>query len=853
MSAKNRQKLRSLGLIFVWVVIVAMALAFAPSCGGGGEDAIVAPPEELEDEEGRVSNRPIIVTISPRVASPGQTITIAGLYFGDEEEADSMVTLGGRPFTVVSWSDETIEATVPQNATSGIVVVTVGTLSSQSGTNAQLFIGESPPTGTPLIVHLSDDTASVGSRITVYGFNFGASRGDSVVTFAGKDGARIPATVVTETVNGESREQWSNTSIQVIVPAGEPGTPTVTGPVIVTVNGVDSNSNFYFNPLPAMPGTNAPIVTGISPENGPSGTTVTITGINFGYSRGVSIVTIGGLRLQVVSWSDTEIVAIIPQGATTNLIRVLIGGLAAESPHAFVVDAVPFLSAVVPEVLQVGQGMKIYGRDFGSSPGSVIFTPQSEAPGQSTTTVSGTSITSWSDSAIEIAHLPSLNSDAGVPLKVTVRTGGGVPQVSSNYITVSVYSPVQVTLNVDYTTGVAGDTEFTFDVGVGGGSAPYDVSIQFGDERSESVGDINNTKTFTHTYLSAGSYTPSVRVTDATGNRSTITGDTITIVGLAEPVIRDVSIVELDTGASNEFRPNAEVGEYFGYYLGQVFNFDESFIPILDDPSVGLAGMETYAKRQWPLFILEGRPYAYRVGGGSLVQIEGFNLLAGQLPGGHGHILQLNYTGTPYTVASGSFAMWGDDFIRFRVPDVPNPISGDIGIVFDAVSGKDPIVSPTKLVAAPVLTDYTPNSPHMDQKITITLNDGVPPQVGDFVGTKAYLFWTFPATIDGGGAWQFDRDGDGDNDNYLLPVGYPITILPGQTSITFDLNRIYQDAPYPARDPGAGVVGVVGVVPAPGTWEVFLWVGSKSGAFKGVFANSGIVSNDLAIVNVQQP
>ncbi len=859
MSARNRQNLRSLGLVFISVVILAMTMGLAFSCGGGGEDIIVPPPEELETEQGRVSNRPIIVAISPRVTNVGQTVTVTGLYFGDEEESSSLVTIGGRRFDVVSWGDTVIEVLVPENAESGIVVVTVGTLSSQSGTNAQLFIGEGPPTGEPLIVHLSHDTASMGSRMTVYGFNFGASRDDSLVTFTRKDDARIPAAVVTEYLNGEPRELWSATSIQVIVPAGEPDIPIVSGPVIVTVSGVDSNSNFLFNPLPVPPGSDAPLISTISPERGPAGTGVTITGVNFGYSRGVSVVTIGGLQLQIITWLDTEIVAVIPQGATTNLIRVLVGGIPAESPRAFIVDAVPFLSAVIPDVLEVGQKMQVYGRDFGTDVGSVILTPPAGASGQGSTTVSG-GITSWSNSMITIDRLPSLNSDAGIPLEVTVRTGGSTPQVSTNSIIVNVYSPVQVTLDVDYTAGVANDTTFEFSVGVGGGVGPYSVLIDYGDDETEPKDGVVSTTSFDHTYHSAGTYTTSVRATDATGGRTSITGQSIMVVALGEPVIRDISIVELDAGGTPaDFRPNDEVGEYFGHYLNVVYNFDESFIPILDD--VNLGDMETFAKRQWPLYTLGGRPYAYRVRGGSKVTIAGFNLLAGQLATSHGHILQLNHSAdSPFQILLGSdeCAGWTDNFIQFRAPDVSSAIGGDVGIVFDAASGKDPIVSPTKLVAAPVLFGYVavPSPPTMDGSITINFNDGTPPQVGDYIGTKAYLFCSFPADLQGGGQWIYDRNGDGiDGDNYLLPGGISITILPGQNSLTFDLNGIYQNGNvgYWARDPSPGVVGTVVVVPAPGEWRVYLWVGSKTSPFAESFANSGIISNELRILGVTVP
>ena len=673
---------------------------------------------------------------------------------------------------------------------------------------------------------------------------------------------RIPAAVVTEYVNGEPRELWSDTSIQVLVPAGEPDIPIVSGPVIVTVNGIDSNSNFLFNPLPVPPGSDAPLINAVSPESGPAGTAVTLTGVNFGYSRGVSVATIGGLQLQVITWTDSEIIAVIPQGATTNLIRVLIGGVPAESPYAFMVDAVPFLSAVIPNVLEVGQSMQVYGRDLGPDVGSVTLTPPAGASGQGSTTVSGGGITSWSDSMITIDRLPSLNSDAGVPLDVTVRTGGSAPQVSENSITVNVYSPVQVTIDVDYTAGVAVETTFEFSVGVGGGAGPYTVVIDYGNSVTEQASELVASATsFDYVYQTAGTYTALVRATDANGSRTSVTGNPINVVAIGEPVIRDISIIDLDPGGTPaDFRPNDEVGEYFGHYLNTIYNFDESFIPILD--AVDLGDMETFAKRQWPLYTLEGRPYAYRVKGGSLVQIVGFNLLADQEQGNHGHILQLNYNGDglPFLIGVGSdeYASWEDTFIQFRVPDVDTTIGGDVGIVFDGVSGKDAIVSPVKLVAAPVLFGYVadPSPPAMNGRITINFNDGTPAQVDSYIGTKAYLFWTFPADLEAGGPWTFDRNGDGSStDNYLLPGGVPVTILPGQSSLEFDLNTIYRDgnALYGARDPAPGDPGAVGVTPRAGNWKVYMWVGSKPSPFAESFANSGIISNELIILGVTAP
>jgi len=57
---------------------------------------------------------------------------------------------------------------------------------------------------------------------------------------------------------------------------------------------------------------NTPTVTSVSPPYGPPGVQVTITGTDFLPTQGGSTITIGGNIATVISWSDTEIVVLIP-------------------------------------------------------------------------------------------------------------------------------------------------------------------------------------------------------------------------------------------------------------------------------------------------------------------------------------------------------------------------------------------------------------------------------------------------------------------------------------------------------------------------------------------------------------
>jgi regulation of enolase protein 1 (concanavalin A-like superfamily) len=160
-----------------------------------------------------------------------------------------------------------------------------------------------PASTAPTITSLSPASGSVGTAVTIQGGNFGASKGSSTVTFNG--------TIATPT-------SWSASSIVVPVPTG-----ATTGNVVVTVGGVASNA-LAFSVVAAA----APSITSLSPPSGPVGTAVTITGTNFGASKGTSTVTFNGTTATPTSWSASSIVVPVPTGATTGNVVVTVGGVA---------------------------------------------------------------------------------------------------------------------------------------------------------------------------------------------------------------------------------------------------------------------------------------------------------------------------------------------------------------------------------------------------------------------------------------------------------------------------------------------------------------------------------------------
>ncbi len=110
----------------------------------------------------------------------------------------------------------------------------------------------------PNIASLNPTSGPVGTSVTILGANFGATQGTSTVKFNGTNAAPT---------------NWGTTSITVPVPAG-----ATSGGVVVTVGSVASNTvNFTVT-------TPAPSITSLNPTSGLVGTSVTITGANFGAS-----------------------------------------------------------------------------------------------------------------------------------------------------------------------------------------------------------------------------------------------------------------------------------------------------------------------------------------------------------------------------------------------------------------------------------------------------------------------------------------------------------------------------------------------------------------------------------------
>src|SRR5205807_2163045 len=79
-------------------------------------------------------------------------------------------------------------------------------------------------------------------------------------------------------------------------------------------------------PPPPPPPT--PTITNLVPASSVVGTSVTITGTNFGAIQGASTLTFHGTAATPTSWSGTSIAAPVPAGVTTGNVVVTVNGIA---------------------------------------------------------------------------------------------------------------------------------------------------------------------------------------------------------------------------------------------------------------------------------------------------------------------------------------------------------------------------------------------------------------------------------------------------------------------------------------------------------------------------------------------
>ncbi len=380
---------------------------------------------------------PAVGTVSPAQGAAGTEVVIRGTDFGPAEEAEqgtAGVSFNGVAGTPASWSGTEIRVAVPEGATAGPVVVTVGGEAS----NGVGFTVTGAGAARPSIVSVSPERAAVGTEVVIRGENFGdpegAEQGTRGVSF-----------------NGVWAEPslWSEGEIRVAVPEGAPS-----GQVVVAVEGEASDGVGFGVAGPA------PVIETVDPTHGPEGTGVVIRGEHFGSpigaAQGTAGVSFGGVWAEPSFWSGTEIRAVVPEGVESGLVAVTVGGQesngvdftvtaggkgAAGSTVATVSASTsdeeensgPEITSLSPDSGAVGTSVTVTGTGFGAVAGdtsTVSFNGVAGVP------------TSWSETAIRVP-VPAGATSGPVTVTVGGQKSNGVEFRLTPQLAISVVSGIE--------------------------------------------------------------------------------------------------------------------------------------------------------------------------------------------------------------------------------------------------------------------------------------------------------------------------------------------------------------------------------------------------------------------------
>lgn len=191
----------------------------------------------------------------------------------------------------------------------------------------------------PAITSVSPQEGYAGQLITITG--------------TALDGATVQVGTTAATTGSVSP-----TSVQFTVPGVALGTQKIT---LTATGGTATFDNFKIIAVPPK----APAISTFSPTQGPSGTEVTITGQNFGPDAASNKVKFNGVQATIKTASATQIVAVVPDAATTGAISVEANGLTANAGGNFTV-IVPKINTFAPTEGGAGAAVVINGEGFSS-------------------------------------------------------------------------------------------------------------------------------------------------------------------------------------------------------------------------------------------------------------------------------------------------------------------------------------------------------------------------------------------------------------------------------------------------------------------------------------------------------
>lgn len=251
-------------------------------------------------------------TVTPTSGAPGSIVTLRGSGF-DPRPNQNVVTIGGARAEVATAAPTQLQVRVPDGP-SGTIEVQVGTMRAHAN---QPFVVTSPPA----ILDFQPRTGPAGTLVTIRGRGFGNRPG-----------------LVRAEIAGLPMRVHSASEGQVVVEV--PGRAR-SGRIAITVGmrgGAGTPGDFQVE-------TTRRQVSAITPPSGFAGTEITIRGQGFP-RRGILVQFAGATPVPAQRDNPVQIRAIVPQGAQSGPVTVLLPGGRSMPAGDFTVTAAPTGTAI---------------------------------------------------------------------------------------------------------------------------------------------------------------------------------------------------------------------------------------------------------------------------------------------------------------------------------------------------------------------------------------------------------------------------------------------------------------------------------------------------------------------------
>ena len=383
---------------------------------------------------------PTVTSISPTSGptAGGTSVAIMGTNF----TGATAVKFGTATATFTVNSATSITATSPAGS-AGTVDITVTTSAGISVTATADQFTYQAQASSPTVTSVSPTSGSTGggTSVTITGTNL-----------TGATAVKFGTAAASFTIN-------SATSITAISPVGAAGTVDVTVATAAGISATGAADQFTYTAPPP-----APMVSGISPNSGPSsgGTLVTITGSGFTNATGVKFGINSTAGFSIVN--DTQMTVASPagqQGTVDVVVSSTTGSSAVTAADQFTYNtpaALPKITQISPTSGAAGVTVNITGSGFTGATSVrfgglfATFTVQSDGAVQATapvapddtgtlnvtvTTPAGTSATTSAAQFTYVNNTPQPTVSAVSPDTGALSGGNSVVITGSNFVSVA--------------------------------------------------------------------------------------------------------------------------------------------------------------------------------------------------------------------------------------------------------------------------------------------------------------------------------------------------------------------------------------------------------------------------------